>query len=312
MTTEKISKVIRITLIYFVMIVICGVLAPFIAWSLDLLGGVFPGIEPYIHFKFRRIVSRCVMIATLFFVAVLVKNSRVQPLQFFNQMGLHFSAADMGYFVKGLIISSFFVFGIIACELLIGVRQIYLNTTAWGLVRAGCYALLAGTVIGLIEEVFFRGIIFRLLIRYSALGAFIFSAAFYAAVHFLAKGDVAIGNPPAMFDGFRVMGGFLMNFAHPLQILPAFIGLLLFGFILNHAYMRTGSLLFCMGIHAGAVFVIKTEGFWNRFVGNPSPLIFGDKWIYNGLVGWIFLMAMWIYVVWTAKGSPCRQSMVLK
>ena len=70
------------------------------------------------------------------------------------------------------------------------------------------------------------------------------------------------------------------------------IGLFLFGLALNIAFIRTRSLFLPIGLHAGAVFMIK---FQNSFVRKGPEIYYpfiGNTPHYDGVFEWIFLIIL--------------------
>ena len=287
-TTKK--NIFKATGLYIVMILFCGLTAPWVARALEIF-----------DFKFRRIVSREVMIATFIFLGIIVKKSNIQFKDFFYSIGLRFEKIDRKYFFQGVVVCMVFMGGVFTTQALLGVRGFALRETGLALVWTALSIIVSAVVIALIEEVFFRGVVFRKLAKASLPFGFIISALFYAALHFLGKGDIPCAEPPAWFDGFRVLGAMGNKLLDPIAVAPAFFGLFLFGCILNLAYMRSGSLLLSMGIHAGAVFLLKFGRYITVFSKDQSQLIFGSKLLYDGVIGWVFLIVLWVFILLVYK-----------
>lgn len=121
-------------------------------------------------------------------------------------------------------------------------------------------ALTAGVAVALLEEWFFRGLLFAILRRAWSTGkALIFLTLFFALVHFLqppegteiADADVTWGS------GFHLLGLILGNFGNVDFLLAEFAMLTAVGLILGLAVLRTGTLWLAVGLHAGWVFGLK-------------------------------------------------------
>lgn len=149
--------------------------------------------------------------------------------------------------------------------------------------------IFAAFIIGFLEEFFFRGMVFEKAKKVSLSFAFLFTSSFYALIHFLKAKHVPVGETATIHDSFRVIVGLLEPLGDPIGILPGFIGLFLFGIILSYAYHRTHSLYHSIGLHAGTVFFLKIDGFFVHINEQAPILIYGDKNVYTGILGWIFI-----------------------
>jgi uncharacterized protein len=146
-----------------------------------------------------------------------------------------------------------------------------------------------GLVVAIIEETFFRGLMYRAVERESGFAAAAWCTALvYASIHFLAR--VKIPAEDVGWDsGFHLLGGALANLAHPLTIVDSFVTLTLVGLMLALVRRHTGAIAACIGLHMGWVWVIKTTLAVSREV-EPSPLSFLVS-RFDGYTGW--LVAAW-------------------
>ncbi len=79
---------------------------------------------------------------------------------------------------------------------------------------AGC----SGLVVAVVEETFFRGLMYRAIERESGFAAAAWCTALvYASIHFFARGKIPAAEV-AWDSGFRLLGGALANFSNPLAI----------------------------------------------------------------------------------------------
>jgi membrane protease YdiL (CAAX protease family) len=151
-------------------------------------------------------------------------------------------------------------------------------------------ALLTALVVGFLEELFFRGVLFKALLDdYGPALAFTAANLFYAAVHFF--------KPPAKFAvngldplaGARFVVQTLQPFLDPGEILPGLLGLFVIGLVLSYAVLRTNSVYLSIGLHAGWVFAIKTVRIFGEFERNDLGWLFGssEPKIVSGVVTWI-------------------------
>ncbi len=171
------------------------------------------------------------------------------------------------------------------------------GSAAWRFGRS----LLAGLAVGIFEEWFFRGWMWR---RFAgkngvsprrALAAAAGTAVIFGAVHAFQPGnlDADVGMDAA--GAFTALGGWLSHLADPVAFGPAMIGLSLFSLLLSGVYLRTGSLWPAIAVHAAAVTVINGHGGLTQRV-NPETWI-ETKHLYDGLIGWV-LLAVGAFVCW--------------
>ncbi len=166
---------------------------------------------------------------------------------------------------------------------------------------------LTGLAVALIEETFFRGLMYRSVSRESGVAFAAWSTTLvYAAVHFLARTKIPAGEV-AWDSGFRLLGGALVNFTNPLPVIDSFVTLLLVGLLLALVRARTGSIAACIGLHMGWVWVIKAttattqvndEAAWSWLVSD-----------FDGYTGWLVAgwAALLVLLAW-ARGwlGPAR------
>lgn len=120
-------------------------------------------------------------------------------------------------------------------------------------------ALLTGTTVASVEEIFFRGALFGVLRRnLSWPKALAFLSVFFAVLHFVRPDP---GAPPisdvSWFAGIRLIPRLFWQFAHLDMVLGSWLTLLLVGWTLGYTVVKTASLYFAIGMHAGWVFALK-------------------------------------------------------
>ena len=158
-------------------------------------------------------------------------------------------------------------------------------------------ALAGGLIIGLLEEAIFRGMVFRMF--YSAgkpLAAVILSSLVFAAVHFKHVPD-GVGEPFQWYSGLVVAGYQSISVFLTVGAVD-FLNLFLAGLVLNLLFLRTGSLVGCVGLHAGWVVVRNT---WSEMVvvdDSKLTQILGSQRIVDGYISLAILvtLAVFLYV----------------
>jgi CAAX protease family protein len=165
-------------------------------------------------------------------------------------------------------------------------------------------ALLTGFTVGFLEEIFFRGIIFRgLLEDWKPLPAFFVANLFYSALHFVrpAKPYFLSGVDP--WAGFRHLFSTFAPFLDPVEIAPGMISLLLLGIVLSYAFVRTATLYLSIGLHAGWIVSIKTVRVFGDYRTEDLGWLFGstDPKIVSGVATWVGIILVGIAVHWITR-----------
>jgi uncharacterized protein len=220
---------------------------------------------------------------------------------FLKSMGLN-SRAALGYdgtrtrllraVWRGWLLGVAILAGLALTEVMLGVRTPEAAGAGWvaGLTRKAAQALIGGLLIGLVEETFFRGALYSAIRRRGRVpSAVLWTAFLYALLHFMKPGTLPDG---VAFDWAGSWQMFTEVFAGALQWkdLDSLAALFLVGLFLALIRERTGHIGWCIGLHAGWVFVIQLT----RYVtdGNPASPYGFLVGSYDGMIGW--LAAGWI------------------
>jgi len=169
-------------------------------------------------------------------------------------------------------------------------------------------ALLTALTVGVLEEIFFRGVIFKgLLEDLKPVAAFALSSLFYSAIHFIKPAEEfsLAGIDP--WAGARYLAGAFKPFLDP-ALLPGLLGLFLIGMVLSYAFFRTGSLYLSMGLHAGWVFGLKTIRVYGDFRREDLGWLFGssEPKLVSGVAVWIVIVAVGVAIHWLTRKHPTR------
>lgn len=153
-------------------------------------------------------------------------------------------------------------------------------------------SLLPALLIGLVEESFFRAVVFQgLATEFPLAVAVPLASTFYAVIHFL---QPPAGFVPTLsaFEGFRYLQ---LVAARPLSpdLFPAVLGLVLVGATLCLTLRRGDSLSLCIGLHAGWIVAFKVAILLTslppRLSGGGSmakrSLLLGCPWIWLAVGG---------------------------
>lgn len=158
------------------------------------------------------------------------------------------------------------------------------------LLETALQGLAAGLLIATIEEIFFRGALFTAIRRQgSAAEALVWSSLLYALLHFLKPHALDASQPLDWSLSWALFAGTFTDFSGWDQ-LGSLLALFLAGMLLAAIREHTGHVGYCVGIHAGWVFVIKlTRHLTDGNDASPYAFLAGD---YDGVTG--YLAALWL------------------
>jgi membrane protease YdiL (CAAX protease family) len=168
------------------------------------------------------------------------------------------------------------------------------------LVEAIVSGALTGLAVAILEESFFRGLMFRAIARESGFAvAACGTALLYSTIHFLARARIP-AEEVGWDSGIRLLGGALANFADPLPIADSFITLVMVGLLLACVRQRTGAIALGIGLHMGWVWVIKATTAVTRVDTEArASFLVGS---FDGYTGWLVAgwAALLLAVAWVA------------
>lgn len=158
------------------------------------------------------------------------------------------------------------------------------------LLGAAVQALAAGLLIAVGEELFFRGAVFSAVRRRgSAADAMIWSSLLFALLHFLKPHALGPAHPLEWSMSWELFAGTFAGFSVREHI-DSLLALFLAGLLLAAIRERSGHIGYCIGLHAGWVFVIKlTRLLTDDDEGSPYAFLAGN---YDGVIG--YLAAAWL------------------
>ncbi len=216
-----------------------------------------------------------------------------------NKLGL-FSVSNLGlkfereslkifckYFLFGVLLAGFvFAFQFIFCDVS------YSHKSAGKVLSVLFSAALSAVVVGILEEVVFRSLIFRsLYTAFTPVAALLFTSLFFAYKHF--KVPSRVFKSLNGDTGFDV--GFLVAYYDSVGIFETFsaiifISLTVFGAMLTLVYMRTKNLWASVAAHSGIVFMMLSYKKLFRIAHDDNLIwIFGTNRMTDGIIS-IFIM----------------------
>jgi CAAX protease family protein len=242
------------------------------------------------------VMRRILMVVTLIVFIVFRKSLRFGTLissglkirpGFFRQFLFGFSLAVLSlliYYGLGLISGAWMIY--------------YLDYDSAGAIILNVvkYALI-GCLIGVIEEIFFRGFVLQSFMENMSLPmAVCVCSLIYSVLHFF-KADVFVSTGFQPFVGFVTMAQFFKPlFFHLVKHLPAIIGLFLIGVVLSYAFIKTKSLYLSIGLHSGMVFMMKSDSIFLVRIREKLVWLFGDSKLLTGILIWFFLVCILIVI----------------
>jgi membrane protease YdiL (CAAX protease family) len=172
-------------------------------------------------------------------------------------------------------------------------------------------ATMAGISVGAIEELFFRGILFKgLHDKGNAWRAYIAANLFYSVLHFVKPGEAYFLDSIEPLAGFSHLLAAFRPFLDPLPLLPGIFGLFVIGLVLSYALVRTGNLYLGIGLHAGWVFSLKTMRVFGDFTREDLSWAFGatDPKIVSGVATWFGILLVGVAVHCLTRKRDARST----
>jgi membrane protease YdiL (CAAX protease family) len=295
----------RILLFLLLVLALNCLISPWMAALWDWVLYAIPEWSSYRQ-PFSRIFSRLYMVLgiALFFLC-----RRQLKIESPSQLGLTGARKLQDGFVGfGLAVAS--LCGIVLVLIFADIFEPDLRYSWSSSLGRAFAALMAGLTVGLLEEIFFRGMIFKGLMEDTKPAtAFILANLFYAAIHFVKPAEKVPLSGIEPLAGIRHL---ILSFAPMLdleEILPGLFGLFLIGVALSYAFLRTGSLYLAIGLHAGWVFGLKTLEIFGRAPRRDLGWFFGASHpkIVSGVATWIGVLIVLAVIHWlTRNRKPNR------
>jgi uncharacterized protein len=295
---KSISTHHRLLIFLLIVLALAGILSPWFALGADWVAAQMPGME---RFPFSRIFNRTFMFSGIVLFFLYRRLLRIGNLAELGFVSVGQGAGDL---LRGW---SLAVGSLLAVLLVMSVAQVFEPFFRLSLSRSLSRffsALLSGVFTGSLEEIFFRGILFKGLLQNSRLfRAFVLSSLFYSALHFVKPGEpyfIDVFDPLA---GFRHLSYTFRPFLEPFNILPGMFGLFLIGVVLSYAFLRTGNLYLSIGLHAGWVFGLKSVRVFGDYARDDLGWLFGstDPKIVSGVATWIGIVSVLLLVHWMTR-----------
>ena len=294
-----------ILLAYFLgVLLVATLVAPWFFQLGQWFAGEVTWLKGLAQQPFHRYLNRCLLVVALAGLWLLARSLQLTSLR---AVGLAWTPVSRRQLSLGLVVG----FGSLLLAalglVLVGVRSANFNLPLATVVKLLLNATLSAVVVALVEELFFRGVIFGALRRVWPLwAALMASAGIYSALHFFAR--VQHTGPVPWDAGLALLPQMARGIIAPENLLPA-LTLLLAGLALGLANHRTGDLWFSIGLHAGWVFWLKVF----KTVTVPGAASGGAFWGTEKLLdGWLTFAVMTSVLLLVARlpQSPPEASLL--
>jgi len=247
-------------------------------------------------YDFGKVMRRIMMVVALIVFIVFRKSLRFGTL---ISSALKIRPGFFRQFLLGLSMAVLLILIYYGIGLISGAWIIHMDYDSAGIIilKIVEYALIA-CLIGIIEEIFFRGYLLQSFQENMSLPkAVCVCSLIYSILHFF-KADVLVSTGFQPFVGFTTMAQFFKPiFFEFLKNLPAIVGLFLVGVVLSYAFIKTKSLYLSIGLHAGMVFMVKADTMFISRMRKEQVLLFGsDSKLITGVLVW-FLLIFILFVI---------------
>jgi len=279
----------RTVVSFFILVSLVITLSPLLAYPVHLILGNF------VDYPFHKLVSHVTLLCGLISSGFYLKYHQMYSRQSFG-----FSSSKkkfLGNLLQGILAGILAIALLNLFLLLFGVHQIKPNLDYFwsNLFLIIIKAILAGLVIGFIEESIFRGALFSGL--YKKTGAVVtvtLTSLVYAAVHFLKYRALPEGTEITWVTGMEILPEAFFRFSDP-NIIDHFLTLLVLGVLLSMVRIRNGNIAMCIGIHAGIVMTMKVTGRFSDYMPGSQFDFLVNR--YDHMLGYLSLV--WLLVLAT-------------
>ena len=289
------------------LLLICG---PFIVAALltPTVYSLLIGLYPALPWPFSRVYSRVATVVAAVLVYVLRKDLNLALLKdYFAPKGIsrlsNGKALVIGVLLSMISAVLFFPFILQYGKVLWSAQPADL------LLYKFLRTLPAALLIGVIEESFFRVILFELFQKkFSVKSAAVIVSIIYAVIHFVAP----VKN--FQYASFSFLAGFsylsqIFERMIMLEVLPPMFGLFLVGLTLAYTIYTTRSIYLTVGLHAGWVLAVKLSSFVTVVAPGVefSAGVGRRYYLVSTTLGWASILLVWgaIYTIfiWRPKSS---------
>ena len=249
-----------------------------------------PVLFQILPFKFERIFNRIVMILSLGAILMWIRQAKIKAENYYLQW---IPQTSFDQFLKAFLVSFGVMSTMLMVKVFVGATEFKVQDFTWlTWLEKLSIGLIGALLIGVIEEFFFRGVVFKALLEKAKCPVFIcllVTSLFYALLHFIDAKKPLIDDTPTFWDSLRLIAAPLKSFAALHDKWAEVFGLFLFGWVLSDVVLKTKSLYPAIGIHAGCVFFLKLDGAVTY--SHSERAFWLTSWhMYDGVLGWFFIL----------------------
>jgi len=186
-----------------------------------------------------------------------------------------------------------------------GAIQLKSDVSAGGFLSNLGNAMLAGILVGLLEEIVFRGLVFRMFYTVlRPLPAILLSSLFFAILHFKASAEVFTNTSPqeiGLYEGFYTAWAMMAALVTEFDF-TYLTSIFLVGILLHQVFLLTSNLWANAALHSGWVFTIKAVG--GGFETSSSANAFtGTTRVADGYLVILVLIAFCAIFAWKLRSK---------
>jgi hypothetical protein len=282
------GRPLRAVLLYLLAVFVGGaLLAPWLYHGVRALAAEYDSLARLARMPFARYVNRALLITALLGLPFFIRAAGIRR---WADVGVAPGLVRWRRFAAGFGLG-FGSLAVVCAIALVAGGRLPRPRTPGDLAAQFLGALATALVVGVIEELLFRGAFFGGLRRAigwrSALAA---SSVLYGIVHFMARP----ANPPTVdwLSGLRVLPSMLAGMTELQTLIPGFLSLTLAGVILGLAYQWTGELSASIGIHAGWIFWLKYYGLVTRSAPDADVWFWGTRRLTDGWLAFVSIVVV--------------------
>jgi len=272
-----------------------AIVTPFVMIAIDFLIAGFPAVKTISSFDIDRVLSRVLLISAFVLLFLFRKRLAVSDIL---KTAFPKKRDWQQEFWAGVGLGMAVLLVLILYTLWVGLRKLHPAPFSWGIYGPAFFrAATSAIAVAVIEELFFRGFILKTFLHdMRTLWAVILTSAFYSIVHFTQLDGHPSFTPGDLLAGFKTVKLMIEPLGSFATILPEFVGLFLFGFVLAYCFVWTRALYLSIGLHAGCILVKKLDGLFTRVNQGWRYDFYGTDKMVDGYLSWIILAILFITV----------------
>jgi uncharacterized protein len=279
-----------------------ALLAPWLFWLAQPFAAFLP--DKAVHGPFHQYVIRSMLVCAVIALFII----RYYAFNSWQQLGLRPPRDHWREFLVGFLWTLLLLLLLAAIVVIAGGRSLSGGLTVGKLAARLPTAVMTALVVAFLEELLFRGALFGALRQaWSMPAALLVSSMIYAIVHFPHRTE---GLADVTWStGFAVLPHMLGGFIDLDHIMPGFLFLTAAGMIFALAYHRTGTLYASMGLHAGAIVVIKLYGSATKPAG-VDPSLWGTDKLTDGWLPLLYILVLLVVFPRLPLGQASRPAVL--